>query len=345
MTDSASDPSMSSPLEIHSVDPDRSDAATSSDATLLVISAGEHRLAEISVQLAEDLEGAPGPSGLVGHLRIAEEADAAGPGAADPGADGHDAEHAATTLLRHACRHLEEQGVRRVLGPMNGSTWAPYRLVIDPAPGGETEPQPPFLMEPNNPPHWPRLFEDAGFQVRSEYVSARVTDLTRAHPRRAESLAALEAQGVELAPIQMDRFDEELADIHRLSLEAFAGNPLYSPLSWEAFRAMYTKVKPLLDPQLVQLARTADGTLAGFFFALPDTTDPGRLILKTVAVANAHRGTGLGVLLLDEPRRLAREHGYSELIHALMHVDNPSARISRHSGEVFRRYALFQWIP
>ncbi|TVP76781.1 MAG: GNAT family N-acetyltransferase, partial [Gemmatimonadales bacterium] len=324
-------------------------------ATLLVITEGGRPLAGVSVQLAEDLEGAPGRSGMVGHLRIAEAAGTAGPGTdghragdpvtGDPHAHGTNAAHAATTLLRHACSHLAKNGARRVLGPMNGSTWAPYRLVTDPAPGGAAEPQPPFLMEPRNPPHWPELFREAGFQVRSEYVSARVTDLARAHPRRAESLAALEAQGVELAPIRMDRFEEELADIHRLSLEAFAGNPLYSPLPWEAFRAMYTGVRPLLNPELVQLARTKGGTLAGFFFALPDTTDPGRLILKTVAVANAHRGTGLGVLLLDEPRRLAREHGHLELIHALMHVDNPSARISRHSGEVFRRYALFQWIP
>lgn len=294
-------------------------------------------VARASMTVTDDLQGAPGRSGMIGHYEVVSSPSnsSAGP-----------------RLLEHACRHLARSGVERVLGPMNGSTWARYRLVIDQVPTGAPEKahhEPPFLMEPWNPPDYPDHFREAGFRIRSEYVSAAVHDLTRAHPRRQEAREAIARRGIVFEPLDVERFDEGLAEIHRLSLEAFSANPLYSPLPWDDFRAMYSGVRPLLDPSLVKLARDPEGRLVGFFFALPDPPErgerPTRLILKTAAVTDSYRGTGLGTLLIDEPRRIALELGYDRLIHALMHVENPSARISKHSGEIFRRYALFEWSP
>ncbi len=57
------------------------------------------------------------------------------------------------------------------------------------------------------------------------------------------------------------------------------------------------------------------------------------------------RGLGLGAYLTDEVRQIAHEKGYSAVNHALMHVSNDSRRISRHTAQVFRRYALYQWTP
>jgi GNAT superfamily N-acetyltransferase len=308
---------------------------------ILVASRGGRALARASLHLVEGLRGAPGRSGLIGHF-LAVEGEVLGDEAEGP--------PAGVALLAHACRHLAQAGAQRVLGPMDGSTWASYRLVTERTVRSGPE-EPPFFMEPWNPPSYPQAFRKAGFGVRSEYVSAAVRDLTQVHPGRGRALVAITEMGIRIRPIEMDRFEEELADIHRLSVKAFSANPLYSPLAWAPFRDMYARVRPLLDPSLVRMARDEAGRLAGFFFALPDPAGPkvddrpSRLILKTAAVVDDVRGSGLGTLLIDEPRRLALEKGYRVLIHALMHVDNPSARISRHSGDVFRRYALFEWVP
>jgi GNAT superfamily N-acetyltransferase len=135
-----------------------------------------------------------------------------------------------------------------------------------------------------------------------------------------------------------------------LSLVAFAENRYYTAIGFDAFHAMYQRMRPLLVPELVTLAHDSRGRLAGYLFAYPDPVPaggtPNRVIVKTVATAPAMRGKGLGHRLLDHVRRTAYERGYRVAIHALMHVDNASMRMSaRHESEVFRRYALYQWSP
>ena len=64
---------------------------------------------------------------------------------------------------------------------------------------------------------------------------------------------------------------------------------------------------------------------------------PRTVILKTYASAQR----GVGHLLADHFHRSARDAGFVDAIHALMHVDNISLnRSARHAGAIFRRYAL-----
>lgn len=282
-------------------------------------------VARLSFSVAEDLRGAPGRTGLIGHYERT-----------DPGA--------AAVLLRDAAVRLREARVVRILGPINGSTWGRYRLALPPAPGEPDEP--PFLSEPVNPADYPLDFEAAGFRVAAAYESAIVDDLATPDPRRDELADRVRAGGATVRPLDLARFDDELRAIHDLSVAAFAENRFYAPIGFAEFQARYTPLRPLLDPDLVRMAEDAEGRLLGFVFAFPDllaTRDgrPARVVLKTLATATAARGLGLGTFLTDEVRRVAREKGYASVIHALMQADNPSVRISRHSARVFRRYALY----
>jgi L-amino acid N-acyltransferase YncA len=114
---------------------------------------------------------------------------------------------------------------------------------------------------------------------------------------------------------------------------------------------MYVPLRERLVADLVLVAEDAAGRPCGYQLAYPDpgTLAAGgarRVILKTVAVAPAARGTGLGHHLLDVLRQRARALGYRSLIHALMHASNPSMRMSARQGsQVFRRYALYQRLP
>lgn len=295
-------------------------------ARCLVASVDGKPAARLSFAVAEDLHGAPGRTGLIGHY---ERTDA----------------DAAVTLLRDAVNRMRGQGVERILGPINGSTWGRYRLALPPEPGESAEP--PFLSEPTNPADYPADFQAAGFRTAAEYESAIVDDLSDADPRRDELAERVRARGATIRPLDLARFDDELRAIHALSLTAFAENLFYSPIAFDEFRARYTPLRPLLDPELVRMAEDADGRLLGFVFAFPDLLTardgrPTRVVLKTLAMAPAARGLGLGTFLTDEVRRLAAEKGCESVIHALMQTDNTSIRISRHSARVFRRYALYE---
>jgi hypothetical protein len=66
---------------------------------------------------------------------------------------------AAHEALRQACSRLADEGCSLAVGPLDGSTWARYRFVVEP---GE---EPPFLGEPHNPPDYPLQFRAAGFKT------------------------------------------------------------------------------------------------------------------------------------------------------------------------------------
>ncbi|HEV2147351.1 MAG TPA: GNAT family N-acetyltransferase [Longimicrobiaceae bacterium] len=287
-------------------------------------------VARLALRVAPELQGAPGPSGLVGWYETVD----GGAGAA---------------LLVRARELLAESGVTRVLGPMNGSTWNRYRLALPPAPG--EEPRTPFLTEPVNPPEYPLHWTAAGFSVAAEYESRLAR---RPADERADASAPVQTRtghGVTVAPLDPARFDDALREIFELSLAAFAGNLFYTPIGFDEFAAAYQKVRPLLDPELVRLARGADGRLLAFVFAFPDPFDRApdrhpRVVLKTLATAPEARGLGLGGRLTGEIHEAAFARGAPSVIHALMHVDNTSTRISgNYRGELFRRYALYGWSP
>ena len=285
--------------------------------------------ARVSIRVAEGLTGAPGRTGVLGHYE------------AEAGDD-----EAGVAVLRAGLERLAAAGVDRVVGPMDGTTWDRYRLAL---PTPEAGDPPPFFTEPVNPPSYPAHFEAAGLRVIERYESRLVRELDALAPRTREAEARLDDQGIRLEPLDPAAFDDALRELHGLSLRAFAGNPYYSPIGFDRFRAMYGPMREHLDPELVLVARTPDDDAAGMVLAFPDLLDPAgrptRVIVKTLAVAPEHRSAGLGSVLVHAVHRRAAERGCTAAIHALMHVANDSLRISRHGGALFRRYALYGWTP
>ena len=313
------------PPEFHAVDA-ADPTAPGPDAEYAIAFRDERPVARLATYARRDLVGAPGETGLVGHY-AATDADAA------------------VALLRDATRRLVAAGAQRVLGPMNGTTWARYRFAIA-EPSGESGGRP-FLGEPVNPPEYPAHFVRAGFREAAWYESRITPDMAVANPRAAAAEATARARGVTIAPIDLARFDDDLRDLHGLSLRAFAENLYYSPIGAEEFAAMYRPMRALLDPALVLLARDGEASLIGYAFAYPDPLSleggrPHRLIVKTLAVDPAWRSIGLGALLVERLHAAARGAGLSTVIHALMQAANDSVKISAHTARLFRRYALYE---
>ncbi len=279
-------------------------------------------IARCSLWRARDHHGAPTTTGLIGHYAAAD---------ADAGSE----------LLEYATTWHHADGCDRVIGPMDGSTWHRYRLLT------ERGTEPPFFLEPDNPDDWPTHFTDAGFAPLATYFSALNADLTRYDPRSDQRRAELERDGITLRTIDVERFEAELAAIHELSLVAFTGNLLYSPIGLDAFLASYIPIRPHLVRELVLLAERG-GQLVGFIFAIPDLLEPARgvpqgtVIVKSMAVHPACGGNGLGGLLMDDCQQAARKLGFGRAIHALMHETNRSRSISARYGTTIRRYTLYE---
>jgi GNAT superfamily N-acetyltransferase len=246
----------------------------------------------------------------------------------------------AASLLAHLVERARLNGCGFVAGPLDRDTWHSYRLVVEPS----TEP--PFFLEPANPPDWPSYFRDAGFSEAARYFSGLNGDLDHADERIPAAEARLAKNGVVIRSFDVAHFDDEIRRIFDISVISFASNLLYTPVGWEEFRAMYEPLRGRLDPRFVLLAEHG-GKTVGYVFALPDFAQlqagrqVDRAILKTVAVLPGRAWAGLGAVLVEQIHRIARQSGYRSVIHALMHESNNSLNISAKTAVVIRRYALF----
>jgi GNAT superfamily N-acetyltransferase len=261
------------------------------------------------------------PAGIIGHYA-----------AADPAAG--------AALLNHAVEQLRNRGFRHAIGPMDENTWRHYRLMT------QRGSEPAFFLEPDNPDDWPEHFAEAGFRPLAQYFSALNDDLSVADPRVPPAIHRLAAAGVYVRPFNLARAQEDLKAVHELSVTAFANNFLYTPIAQAEFLQMYESVLPHIRPELVLLAEQKS-ELIGFVFGLPDLLQAKRgqpittAIAKTVAVRPGRTGAGLGSVLVDQFQQAARQLGFTRVIHALMHQDNTSRKISDRFGKPFRQYTLY----
>ena len=267
-------------------------------------------------------------------------------------------ETAVARLFEESIAWLRETGAGAVIGPMDGDTWHKHRLNVGPWD------DPPFLLEPWNPPYYPELWESHGFQVLERYLSKRVESGPVAdflEPKRQAALAA----GYRLRRLDPAKFREELRTIYSISIRIFARNFLYTDIPEEEFFALYAGARSLLDPDLVWFAQSPPGEDVGFLFAFPDRfravaamrggRNPLSLLrfflhrneadavnMKTVGVLPEHRRAGLGAALMGQGHRIAREKGYRFANHCLFREGNPSGEMDGGTGRVMRKYHLYR---
>jgi len=269
-----------------------------------------------------DSEGAPMAEGILGHYAATT---------IDDGA----------LLLSHASELHRQKGHKRIIGPIDKSTWHRYRLVT------KRGLEPMFFLEPDNPDDWPSHFSEAGFTPLSTYTSTINQNLKKVDPRSDARLKELERNGITMRTVNMVRFEEELAAIHELCLVAFKQNFLYSPIPLKEFLTLYLPIRIHIIPELVILMEH-ENRLIGFIFAIPNLLDPKDIlstksvIIKTMAVHPDYGGKGIGGILMDYVQRSASKLGFDRAIAALMQEENLSRRISNHYGTTIREYTLYE---
>ncbi len=247
---------------------------------------------------------------------------------------------AGRALLEAACATLSARGCTLAVGPMDGNTWRRYRFVT------ERNGEPPFFLEPDNPDDWPDQFCEGGFTEFARYRSTLNERLERDDPDAVAIARRLAGRGVVIRTLAERRIDEELRRLYRTAMSAFCRAPLYQPFDEAEFRAQYSRLVPLVRPELVLIAEY-DGETVGFLFAIPDWAQHRRegrtdtLIIKTVAVVPGRKHAGLGRVLAWDCERRAAASGFRRSIHALMAEPGTSLNISRGYARTMRRYTLF----
>jgi len=237
-------------------------------------------------------------------------------------------------LMDEVERIAAEHQCACVIGPMNGSTWEDYRISLSCT--GQH-----FFTDLLMPDYYHALLEQSGYQIQERYYSC-ISGVKYDLVIDQSHVQYLADNNVRVRNIDLAAFEDELSNVYKLSSEAFTGNAFYSPISEADFIKKYAAIKPYVDPDFVFLAEH-NGELVGFLFCYPDlfARDKKRLVVKTMARLPNCKVKGIIDYMIQLMQLKAAEKGSDELIHAFIHEQNKSFRISdRYDGEVFHTYAL-----
>ncbi|XWW44077.1 hypothetical protein JYG30_14945 [Fibrella sp. USSR17] len=262
----------------------------------------------------------------------------------------------AFTLLYADAR---QRGRQPLVGPLNFNTFHNYRLRLHEPPSWGR-----FDREPTNPTYYPRLLEQLGFSVRSQFESRliRHNDIPVAYIDKQQLLAGLSHIPFDFIPLNPDtwlQYEDELADLVH---QVFSANPAYKPISRSQFQLLYNKqfAEKLCPHSSVLFRDRQSGQLVAMSFCMPNYQSlalaPGEtpkfardfprldrkvLLVKSVGVHPAYRKQGL-MSYIGAYGMLRFQEFYDDVIFCLMRSDNFSLHFSDTLPHETAHYALFE---
>ena len=175
-------------------------------------------------------------------------------------------QNVANALFSAAVSWLAEKGMTDVRGPMNPSMNHECGLLID---GFDRAPT--FMMT-YNPPYYPALWENFGFEKVEDMVAfwGHIEMLETIDPKIYEiGLQCIERFNVHLRPLNKRRFKEEVEAYLHIYNQALGGTWGFVPMSDAEVRHMSKSMKMLIEPDLTTFAEV-DGKPIGAVFGLLD---------------------------------------------------------------------------
>jgi hypothetical protein len=169
-------------------------------------------------------------------------------------------------LFTTAISWLKEQGVTKVIGPVNPSTNDPVGLLTD----GFN--RPPMAMMPYNKPYYAGLIEDYNFVKKVDllayYLDTKTTDErpVRLHEALIQRLAK---RNIVVRTINMKDFKNEAVKLREVYNAAWDNNMGFVPMTEHEFKYLAKDLKMILDPDFCLIAEH-EGKVVGFGLAIPD---------------------------------------------------------------------------
>lgn len=272
----------------------------------------------------------------------------------------------ASALLSAARQWLARRGREIMRGPMNLNIVEEVGLLIDGFDGR------PVIMMTYNPPYYQTFMEGYGL-VKAKDLYAYIVDIASFGPNlenlppRVSRVAriARERYGVQVRPLDFDRFEEEVELVKPIYNEAWSKNWGALPLTDREFTTLANSLRQIADPALVYLG-FIDGRAVGCFLGLPDYNQVayhlnGRLFpigwakflwyrrkitgfrAWAMGVLEEHRLKGVESLFYEEVSRAAVRKGYQWVEMSWILEDNYkiSRAIETLGGKIYRTYRIY----
>jgi GNAT superfamily N-acetyltransferase len=275
----------------------------------------------------------------------------------------HDPE-VARSLLDAAASWVGSRSLDVLRGPMNYSTNDSCGLLIDGFEGS------PFIMMPYNPGYYGGLVAGAGFTKAKDVLAYLITvdDVQTGQMDRLERVLRRRVKDrdqVRVRPLDMKRWDDEVAMVRDLYNQAWERNWGFIPFTAAEFDHMAKEMKLIVDPDLVGILEVG-GRPAGFGLGLPDANlalgkangrlfpfglirillarrDIRRFRVPIMGLLREYRGLGYDVMLYLHLVREGMRKGYREAEMSWILEDNLPMRrgIENLGGRAYRTYRIY----
>ena len=270
-----------------------------------------------------------------------------------------------SALIQTAEQWLRERGMKHVRGPFNLSINEETGLLVD---GFDT---PPVFMMGHALPYYSTLIEQSGYQKATDTLAYMIAPDFDAPPIMQRILAK-SASRVHVRPINLKRFNEEIAMLREIFNDAWAENWGFVPFTEAEFHELGQTLRFLIPQQLIQIAEV-DGEAVAFIVALPNINEAirdlkGKLfpfgLIKLLwrlkvrfpksarvplmgvkqKFQNTRLGPGLAFLVIDAVRKELHQLGAEKIELSWILENNAGMRniIESIGGDAYKRYRIFE---
>jgi GNAT superfamily N-acetyltransferase len=272
----------------------------------------------------------------------------------------------ADALLNAAEEWVRGQGMTIIRGPLSFSTNQECGLLID----GFDEP--PMVMMTYNRRYYATLIERHGYAKAMDlfaYIGDLDERLNEAPPKvfHAAEKAARKS-GIRVRKAEMRHFSKEIQLVKQVYNQAWERNWGFVPMTEHEFDHLAAGLKPVLDPNLIFIAETSDGTPIGVSIALPDLHQALRwsggghmfpfgllkflwhkrrvnqIRLIIMGVVEEYRGRGIDAIFYIETARAGLARGYKRIEGSWILETNTMMNriIERLGGKRYKTYRVYE---
>lgn len=173
---------------------------------------------------------------------------------------------AVRVMIQAAEKYAKKNGVTKLTGPVDASFWIGYRMKSDKFDDRR------FFSEPYGIEYYPKLWEEAGFEISETYISNIYKKLSKNEDddeRYTKRYNHFIKKGYSIVSAKKKDWDKVIGEVYTLLIKLYSDFPVFSHITEAEFREMYKSLKMILDYNMVKLGYK-NGKLVGFFICVPD---------------------------------------------------------------------------
>ena len=268
----------------------------------------------------------------------------------------------AKALFTAAKNWLNERGVNKMMGPMNPSTNDECGFLSE---GFDI---PPSLMMPYTPEYYLNLAEKSGLKKIKELYAYDMdvsSDERVGRLERIVNMAKKKMPMLKIRTLQKISFEKDLKAAISIYNRAWEKNWGFVPWTDEEFASIASKIKTLLDPDMVIIATINDSPV-GMLISLPDYNQVlkklnGSLLpfglfkflyyrnkidglrLMVMGVVKEYRQKGIEAIMYEKGLKNALKKGYKRCELSWVLEDNVMTRRTAEmmNGKIYKKYAVY----